>query len=307
MSNEVMKISEKSVMPFITPKQADLIALIGEDNLKRETSFAIQAVNANSYLSQATPASVAKAIWNVGITGLSLNPVLKLAYITPRKVGQNVEAILMPSYQGLVKLITDTGSVKQVYAHCVFEGDEFEVILGGEYSVKHIPKFKSDKVTHAYAVGVLHDGTRQYEVMGIDQINVIRDMSDGWKAFKANKASSAIWDTWDDEMARKTVIKRLTKYLPKTDKWEQVGQAIEVDNSIYPASLQQVEYIHRLIDGSGYDDERKRMMHGQIEAGITNGEASELIERLNLNQVDPIDAGLPYNQGDITNKLQQQL
>lgn len=303
MSTELTRISESNVMPLLNPKKADLIALIGEDNLKRETSFAIQAVNANNYLSQATPQSVAKAIWNVAITGLSLNPALKLSYLTPRKVGQNVEAILMPSYQGLCKLITDTGSVKNIYAYCVFEGDDFEVVLGDTYTLKHVPKYKSKNVTHAYAVGVLQDGSKQFEVMGIEQINAIRDMSDGWKAFKSGKAQSAIWDTWDDEMARKTVIKRLTKYLPKTDNWERVGQAIDVDNSIYPASMQQEEYLHRLIDTSGYDDERKRVYHAQVNSGMTRGEADAMIEQMQLNQVDAIEAGLPYNQGDITEKI----
>jgi phage RecT family recombinase len=298
-------VTEKSVLPFIETKKQDLINLIGEDNLKRETSFAVQAVNANSFLSQATPQSVGKAIWNVAITGLSLNPIHGLSYLVPKRIGSNVEAVLMPSYKGLTKLLTDTGSVKTIRAACVYKGDEFDVILGDKYEISHKPKFVSRDVTHAYAVGLLQDGTQQFEVMSADQINDIRERSDGYKAFKDGKAKSAIWDTDYEEMAKKTVIKRLSKYLPKTDKWERMQQAIEVDNSIYPASLNQEEYIRSLVETSAYDEDRKADFIAMVDAGMSKGEAEAIIEELQRNQLNRITSGLPYSQTDIVEQQKQ--
>ena len=103
MSNtQLARISDNTVAPLIKAKENDLIQLIGKENMIRETSFAIQAANSNSMLADATPVSVAKAVWNVAISGLSLNPILKFAYLVPKRISGVVEAILMPSYMGYV-------------------------------------------------------------------------------------------------------------------------------------------------------------------------------------------------------------
>lgn len=294
-------------MPLLQPKKQDLIQLIGEDNMKRETSFAIQAANSNSYLSQATPQSVAKAIWNVAITGLTLNPIHRLAYLVPKRIDGNVEAILMASYQGLVKLLTDTGSVKMAYSHCVYKGDEFEITLGGEYSLVHKPKFISKEVTHVYAVGLLHDGNKQFEVMSVDQVHEIRDRSDGYKAYKEGKAKTAIWVSDFDEMARKTVLKRLCKYLPKSNEWDRVNEAIELDNQDYPATMGQEQYIHTLLLGCGYDHEYRAGIENRVNDGISSVEAEKIIADLKNNQLDPVMAGLPYSATDAKNAVADKL
>ena len=307
MSTDLVKITENSVLPLLSPKMKDLVELIGETRLKKETSFAIQAVNANSYLAQATPQSVAKAIWNVAITGLSLNPVLKLAYVTPRSVGGVVEAILMPSYQGLVKLITDTGSVVNVYAHPVFEGDGFDVTLGMTTEIYHKPKYKSTKLTHVYAVATLKDGSKQVEVMSADEVNLIRERSDGWKAFKSGKAKSAIWETDYPEMARKTVTKRITKYLPKTEQWEKLAEAIDIDNQDYPATMNQEQYIQTLIESSAYGTPQRDEMERELNGGISSARANEMILDLQNNQLDPIAAGLNYSTTDAKRKIANEI
>lgn len=304
--NALQKITENTLLPMLQPKMNDLIALIGEMNLKRETSFALQAVNSNEYLSQATPQSVAKCVWNLAITGLSLNPIHKLAYLTPRRINNQVEAILMPSYQGLVKLITDTGSVKNVYAHPVWAGDEFEVVFGTEYSISHKPKFrgsKNEQLTHVYAVAILNDGSKQIEVMSFEEVNAIRERSDGYRAFKSGKAKSAIWETDYAEMARKTVVKRITKYLPKSDKWEALNEAIDLDNSDYPANAGQYGYIESLLSTSHYDERQRKFITDKLSEGITKSEADKIIHDLQLNQLEPIANGNNYGSKDIQNKI----
>lgn len=308
MNQSLQKITENSIMPFVAPKQQDMVAMIGEMQLKKEMSFAIQRVNENSYLAQATPQSVAKAIWNLTITGLTLNPIHNLAYLTPRRVGDNVEAILMPSYRGLVKLLTDTGSVKNVYAHIVYEGDEYEVSLGSNYEIIHKPKRRSKKPIVLYAIGVLMDGSIQHEEMSVEEINEIRDRSDGWKSFKAGKAKSAIWETDWGEMARKTVIKRLSKYLPKTEKWDKVNQAIEIDNEEYPMSYGQESYISTLLEGSAYDERQRGFIQQKLNAGVSKMEAEKIIEDLKLNQLNPLTHGGSHaSKTDINNQVTAQI
>lgn len=305
-NNKIALVTEKQVLPFIEPKQQDIIRMIGKDNLIRETSFALQAVNSNNYLAQATPQSVAKCILNIAFTGLSLNPVLKYAYITPRRVAGLLEAVLMPSYIGLCKLIIDAGAVRNIYAYLVHEGDVFEPVFGTELGLVHKPKF-GKTVTHVYAVAVLLDGSKQFEVMTVDDIYEIRERSDGYKSYKDGKAKSCIWVSDFGEMAKKTVIKRLTKYLPKTEKWEVVAKAIEVDNQDYPAGDGQYTYMERLLDNSSYDEPRREEVMRKIVAGMTMQEAENIISHLTKHQLEPIGSGKNYSQGDITKKISKEI
>lgn len=303
-------VRESAILPFIEPKKSQLIAMVGEMQLQKEMSFAIQAVNGNSMLQQATPESIAKCVWNIGITGLTLNPIHQFAYITPRRVGDKIEAIITPSYKGLVKLITDTGSVKNIYAHPVYKGDDFDISLGTDTEIKHKPKFisiKPEDVTHVYAVAILRDGSKQVEIMPVAEVNEIRERSDSYKAWKDKKAKSSIWVDFYTEMCRKTVVKRLSKYLPKTESWEKVQQAIEIDNEDYEASNQQYSYIENLLETSAFDERQRAFIEREIEFGITNGRAKKLIEDLQLNQRDAISSGDNYSQGDISKKIANEI
>lgn len=304
---ELQRITENSVQKFIAPKVNDLIALIGKENMLRETSFAIQAANSNTMLMEATPQSVAKAVWNTAITGLSLNPVLKLAYLTPRRISGTMEALLMPSYMGLSKLITDTGAVINIYAHVIYRGDEWDVEYGTERKLTHKPKFissKKDDVIAAYSVAVLHDGSKAFELMSLEELHSIRERSDGYRSFKEGKAKSAIWESDFGEMCRKTTIKRLAKYLPKSDvkAWEKVMEAIKLDDSDYPMSLNQENYIRNLLQTSTFDEKQRQYFENQISDSTTQFDAEQMIETLKMNQLDPITQRGQYSQTDIKNK-----
>jgi len=88
------------------------VALTNADTFTKECSFALQHFGKNSYLNGSTTESKLQAVMNVAQVGLTLNPVLKLAYLVPRFSNGKVECFLEPSYQGLVKLVTDTGSAR---------------------------------------------------------------------------------------------------------------------------------------------------------------------------------------------------
>jgi len=112
--------------------------------------------------------------------------------------------------------------------------------------------------------------------MDAEQIFAIRDLSESYKAFKAKKVTSCIWVTHEGEMFRKTVIKRLAKYLPKTDKWEHINQAIEIDNEDYIISTGQEDYLISLLGTTGYDDEMKDRLRMEIQGGMTQNGFSRI-------------------------------
>src|SRR5690606_39362507 len=78
-------------------------------SFQKEANFALQIFQGNDYLTKMSPDSIKNAIVNVALTGLTLNPVMKFAYLVPRKG----KFVLDVSYMGLAKILTDTGSVKK--------------------------------------------------------------------------------------------------------------------------------------------------------------------------------------------------
>jgi len=286
------------------PIRKQFLALVDEETFAKECSFALQHLTKNPYLQKATPNSLLTSVLNIAQVGLTLNPVQKLAYLVPRYINGNVECCLEPSYQGLVKLLTDSGSANNVYAHLVYSEDNFEQILGTENEIIHKPKLgKRGEVVGVYAVAVLANGSKQVEVMDISEINEIRDSSESYKAFKAGKAKSAIWETWFDEMARKTVIKRLVKYLPKSN-YDKIAKAIDLTNDDFQASYNQLEMIDSLIKTSSIAEERKVFIERNMNT-YNIEQAGQCIAMLKDNQVDAINSGHGYNQTDIKNKLKE--
>lgn len=113
------------------------------------------------------------------------------------------------SYTGAMKLAKKYSSrpIKEIYAKLIHEGDAFEeVIENGKQSINFRPKFPhSDNVIGAFAVVAYKDGGIQYDVMTLDELENTR---------KHSKASnSPAWKDFTGEMYKKTVLKRLCKYI----------------------------------------------------------------------------------------------
>lgn len=288
----------------LQPVKKRMSDLLKSDVIEREISFAMQAINASTQLQQCSTESLQKAVYNIALTGLSLNPVMKYAYLVPRWSKLGTQAVLEPSYQGLIKLLTDTGSVTAIYAHLVNEGDEFELSYGTSVEIIHRPKFKTTNVTHVYAVAILPDGYKQIEVMTIDEVNAIKERSESYKAYSAGKIKSCIWAEHFGEMAKKTVIKRIFKYLPKSEKFDKVATAIALADEDYRISDQQADYLIMCIEASSYDDDRKAQMIAAVD-GIGKIEFDSILADVKANTMDPISAGKAYNQGDISNHLKK--
>ncbi len=281
-----------------------MLELIPKDTLKREISFAMQAINNSTGLQNCSKESLQKAVYNIALTGLSLNPVLKYSYLVPRWSRDGSQAVLEPSYQGLIKLLTDTGSIVAISANIVYDGDLFEVNYGTSAEIIHKPKFKSKEIQCVYAVAVLkNENYKQFEVMTLDEITDIMAKSEGHKAFVAGKTKSSIWNDHFGEMAKKTVIKRLFKYLPKTDKFEKAAQSIALLDEDYIISDGQIDCLTSLIENSAYDDDTKQILINKAQSGLSGIEFNQMKKDAEMNQIDRISSGRNYNQTDIRKKL----
>lgn len=194
---EKNKSSIKSVLPMhMTPERMVKIALV--------------AASRDPKLLQCTPESILRSLIQASELGLEPFTGLQHAYIIPYRNNrtQAMEAEFQPSYRGLIDLARRSGDILSLEAHCVHEKDIFECELGSEPRIKHVPCFGKErgKVVIVYAIARLKNGGTQFQPMDVDEIEKIRRSS--------KAANSGPWTQWWDEMAKKTVVKRLMKYLP---------------------------------------------------------------------------------------------
>lgn len=114
----------------------------------------------------------------------------------------------MPMVYGLIKRTRQSGELASLSAHVVYENDHFDYALGDDERIDHKPHMGADRgqIIAAYAIAKLKDGTVQREVMTKAEIEEVRNVS------RAKNAGP--WSQWYGEMARKTVVRRLCKYLP---------------------------------------------------------------------------------------------
>lgn len=211
-------------------------------NFKKEANFALQILKANDFLrskAQANPSSLQNAITNIAAIGISLNPALKEAYLTPR--GNQV--CLDISYIGLVKLATDTGSIDWVQAEIVKANDTFEYQGVGKTPIHKMNPFSDRGETiGVYCVAKLSTGEHLSTIMSKAECDSIRD-----KSSQASK--NGPWVTFYEEMLKKTVIKRASKLWPKS---ERVQNAVDVINE-----HDGIEFNNNVphVDPSAYDSE----------------------------------------------------
>lgn len=290
------------------PIKSQFLSLTDENAFKKEVGFAVQLVSASDQLQKADHKSVLMAVYNTALVGLTLNPVAKLCYLVTRwnKKAKCLEAHLEPSYQGLIKLATDTGSINQVYANIVYKGDDFSVQMGTTQEIIHVPKFDSREIEKVYAVAVLSTGEKQFEIMISSELDEIRERSESYKAYEEGKIKSCIWVTDRAEMCRKTILRRIVKYLPKTDRMNALNQAINLDENDYKADPdpQEIGMIESLLRSSSLPEEEILKIENQL-FDMNQKQAWDCIKYLNNHQRDPIESGDNYSQGTIQRKLEE--
>lgn len=198
-------------------------------NPERMARIAITALTKNPKLAECNETAHGKASFFKCLMDLSqwgLEPDGRNAHLIPfnnNKVGA-VECQLIIDYKGLVELVMRSGEVASIHADMVCENDEFEVELG-EVTKHRIDYRNARGNPYAYWARVrFKDGGQKFEVMTTNEINAIRARS--------RAGSSGPWVTDYSEMAKKTVFRRLTKWIPLA---AEVRDAIDADFDRSPA------------------------------------------------------------------------
>jgi recombination protein RecT len=171
---------------------------------ERLARISLTELRQNPKLQECTQDSFMKCLMITAQLGLEPG-LLGHVYFVP----YGKEANIIIGYKGMLDLARRSGQIESVEARVVCAADKCEVRYGLESTIEHsIDLFLADrgKPIGYYAVVKFKDGGKQFEFMNVHEIEKIRNQS------KCGKFGP--WVTHFDEMAKKTVIRRLFKYLP---------------------------------------------------------------------------------------------
>jgi recombination protein RecT len=191
---------------------------------------------------------------------LGLEPgVLGQIYLVPFKNRRRgtVEVTVIPGYRGLLALARRSGDISTIHARPVYAGDAFTYSYGLDPKLVHEPSEeplrsfveKDGKrvevlraLTHVYAACRLRDGGVQFEVMTRADVEAHRDRY-------AHVTAESAWATNFDEMALKTVLRRLCRLLPAST---ELQRAVALDAQVRHGEPQNLA---ALVIPDGHEDE----------------------------------------------------
>lgn len=136
--------------------------------------------------------------------------------IASEQAGREVvvyEALWVPSYRGLIKVVTRSKRIRVIRPRCVYasELDQFEILFGSEDRIVHRPCLEpagpgeTASIVGAYSIATLDTGEKDIYWMHRTEIEKVR--------WSGRAPHSLMWETWWDQGACKTAIRRQCKTL----------------------------------------------------------------------------------------------
>ena len=192
---------------------------------ERFTRMALSALNNTPKLKECTPMSFIAALMNAAQLGLEPNTPLGQAYLIPYKYKGILECQFQLGYKGMIDLAYRNDRMQSIEAHTIYENDEFYYELGLDARLKHIPTWDDrGDIRGFYAIFKLDNGGYRFEVMSKADVDRFAETYS-----KAYSSEYSPWKTNYEEMAKKTVLKKLLKYAPiKSD----FRKALSLDETI---------------------------------------------------------------------------
>lgn len=253
---EAAKPSMSQVVPkHVTPERLVKLALV--------------AASRTPLLLSCEPKSIVQGVMTAAQLGLDCGGVLGSAYLVPfknQKQGGRYEAQLIVGYRGLVDLARRSGEIETIEAHVVYANDSFEVAFGLDPVLRHVPCLTGEhgEPVLVYAIARLKDGGRQVEVMTRSEVERIRSRS--------RAGSSGPWVTDWSEMARKTVVRRLCKYLPLSP---ELADALVADEKVEGSASVEIVPVEE-------PEGEEKAIETEVVAPA-EGKAASLLAKLNGN------------------------
>lgn len=203
MSNEIVNVKANAVRELLNRDdiQAQIAkALPAICKPERFMRIAMTAITKNPKLAECTQASLMGCLLDIAQLGIEADG--RRAHLIP----YGTTCTLIIDYKGLVELVKRSGEVVTIHADKVCKNDDFLVDMGEikKHSIDYARE-RGDAYAY-YAYAKMKDGSLQTEEMTKSEVEKIRQSSKG--------KNSSPWTQHFDEMAKKTVFRRLSKWLP---------------------------------------------------------------------------------------------
>ena len=171
-------------------------------------------VEKNPLLAECTEASLVRSVLDAAQLRLIPDGVLGEAYIVP----YGKTATLIVGYKGLIQLCLRSEAVKKIGARIVYENDYFKYEYGMNEACRHIPtEDEPGEIRGAYGTFEMSDGVKGFEFWPYKrlEIHAIRYVPGIDRKDKKGNFTS-LWHTNREAWMLKTVIRSITKLLPKS-------------------------------------------------------------------------------------------
>jgi recombination protein RecT len=222
---------------------------------ERMVRVALTAFQRTPALQECSPLSVVAAVVQAAELGLELSGPLGQAYLVPywnKNTGQK-EAQFQVGYRGLIDLAYRSGRVANITAHVVYRNDRFRFAYGTRPFIEHLPTLEATgEPVAVYAVTHFKGGAIDFEVMSVAQVEAHR------QRYSKQRSKDSPWETAWQEMAKKTVLRRLAKRAPVSVEMQRAAAADEQAEFgvAQPASVELAPTEPWLIEGAATRSEQ---------------------------------------------------
>lgn len=234
-----------SLAQLIT-RQRDQVALALPTHLKDNADAFVRAAitvcKQTPGLAKCDPLTIIGGLMTASSLGLELGP-LQLAYLIP----YGNQAQLQIGYRGFIELGYRSGMLKDITAEAVHDNDQFTFDRANG-DIAHTWDLRGDRgASYAYyAIANLKDGGRAFVVLSRAEVDKFR--------LRSKQPNGSAWKNDYDAMAKKTAVRRLEPYLPKSS---ELSKAFNMDGAISRGnaiSAMTVENPEQEWDDNGYID-----------------------------------------------------
>ena len=223
MSNALLKTPLRQVSSvkelLMNETARNQLAMVAAKHMNPERMMRVvaNAIRTTPKLGQCEPISFLGALMQCASLGLEPNTILGHAYLIPfenkRKGVTEVQVVV--GYKGLIDLARRSGHITSLSANIHYSDDELWLYEEGtEAQLRHRPGPQEGTKLHAYAIAKFKDGGHAYVVLPWSHVMKIRDGSQGYQTAVRFDKKDNPWMAYEDEMAKKTAVRALSKYLP---------------------------------------------------------------------------------------------
>lgn len=233
VQNANMPVKTKGALAELLERSRNSFEEMATKYLPADRIFKLAAVamSRDPKIADCTGVSILKSVMDACQMGLDCSGINGQGWILPyrNKKTNKTEAQFIPGYRGLTEIARRSGAVEDIDAQLVYANDVFRIRMGSNPGIDHEPETRGDRgeFLGAYAVATLATGKQKSEWMDAADIDNTK------KSSRSAGSDYSPWNTFAGEMRRKTVIKRICKYLPYD---ATLQLAIDADNRAHGLS-----------------------------------------------------------------------